>query len=126
VLSQILQVTGALLILAGYGGLQGGKLHAQQVSYLLLNLGGSAILAVLALIQRQWGFLLLEGVWAVVSLLAAVRNAARREPADRTVPTARTGKDRTSGRAVTTLRRVRRPPRRDCHTPRPESRGAPR
>jgi hypothetical protein len=32
-----------------------------------VNFVGSAILAVLALLARQWGFLLLEGVWALVS-----------------------------------------------------------
>ncbi|HEU4393735.1 MAG TPA: hypothetical protein VFR04_08900 [Solirubrobacterales bacterium] len=35
--------------------------------YLALNLVGSAILAVLAATSSQWGFLLLEGVWAIVS-----------------------------------------------------------
>ena len=38
-----------------------------------MDLGGSAILAVLAWEGRQWGFLLLEAVWAVVSLWGLVR-----------------------------------------------------
>jgi hypothetical protein len=76
--NQIAQVTGALLILCAYGALQGHRLHAKQMSYLLLNLIGSAILAVLALIQRQWGFLLLEGVWAAVSALAIITAARAR------------------------------------------------
>jgi hypothetical protein len=36
--------------------------------YLVLNFVGSLILAVLAWHERQWGFLLLESVWAIVSL----------------------------------------------------------
>ena len=39
-----------------------------DAAYLLLNLLGSAILAYLAWHESQWGFLLLEGVWALVSL----------------------------------------------------------
>lgn len=48
----------------------------------MLNLAGSAILAADAAAGAQWGFLLLEGAWALVSLLglatAAGRNPWRR------------------------------------------------
>jgi hypothetical protein len=65
---QVVQIVGAVLILTAYAAAQFGAMDQHSRGYLLLNLVGSAILAVLAWLDRQWGFLLLEGVWAVVSL----------------------------------------------------------
>ena len=42
-------------------------LDQHGLPYLTLNLTGSALLAALAWVETQWGFLLLEGVWALVS-----------------------------------------------------------
>jgi hypothetical protein len=64
---QLVQVAGALLILAAFAALQAGRIDANSRLYLVLNLVGSAILAVLALHEDQWGFLLLETAWAIVS-----------------------------------------------------------
>ena len=56
-----------MLILSAFAAAQFGWLRLDSVAYLVLNLIGSIVLAYLALEERQWGFLLLEAVWALVS-----------------------------------------------------------
>jgi hypothetical protein len=70
---QLIQVAGSLLILAAFAASQAGRLPIDSQLYLVLNFVGSAILAVLAWIDQQWGFLLLEGVWALVSLYSLLQ-----------------------------------------------------
>ena len=67
-MDQVVQVIGAVLILVAYWAAQTERLDPQSRLYLGLNLLGSAILGVLAASSAQWGFLLLEGAWALISL----------------------------------------------------------
>jgi hypothetical protein len=69
---QILQLVGALLVLAGFMLAQVRVLDPQSLPYLIVNAVGAAILAALAFEERQWGFLLLEGVWTLVSVAGLV------------------------------------------------------
>jgi hypothetical protein len=66
-MDQLVQVVGALFILIAYSAAQFGAMSQHSRVYLLLNLVGSLILGVLALVESLWGFLLLESFWAVVS-----------------------------------------------------------
>jgi hypothetical protein len=70
---QVVQIVGALLILVAFAGIQFGRMDPLAPSYLWLNLVGSAILAVLAYLGSQWGFVMLETVWAVVSAHSLLR-----------------------------------------------------
>ncbi|WP_169981842.1 MULTISPECIES: hypothetical protein [unclassified Microbispora] len=72
-MDQVLQIAGAVLILGAFLLSQMNVLDNSSKIYLVLNLVGSAVLAWLAYADDDWGFLLLEGVWAVVSAVSLVR-----------------------------------------------------
>ena len=77
---QVVQVIGALLILSGFVLAQFRLLDPRSLWYLVVNLVGSAILAVDAWRQDQWGFFLLELVWAIVSAWGLLQLARGRTP----------------------------------------------
>jgi hypothetical protein len=79
-MDQVVQVAGALMILAAFAALQLGRISAVSRGYLVLNLVGSVILAVLALHEEQWGFVLLETVWAIVSAWSLIQVLRGRPP----------------------------------------------
>jgi hypothetical protein len=66
----VIQITGSLLVLAGFALAQWGVLDQKSLWYLILNAIGSTVLAINAIFEQQWGFLLLEGVWAIVSAVS--------------------------------------------------------
>lgn len=77
-MSDILQIVGAVLILSGFASVQAGWLDPARLPYLIINAAGAGILAVLAYQERQWGFVLLEGTWSVVSIVGIARLTAGR------------------------------------------------
>ena len=68
----VVQIAGSLLVLVAFVAALGGRLAQSSYAYLSLNASGSAVLAATAIISHEWGFLLLEGVWTLVSLAGLV------------------------------------------------------
>ena len=73
-----LELAGAISILAAFTFGQLRLLDQHSLVYLLLNLAGSAVLAVIAFAEERWGFLLLEGVWSIVSAASLIGVLLRR------------------------------------------------
>jgi hypothetical protein len=69
----IVQIVGALLVLAAFALAQARVLAPEARLYLVLNVVGAGVLAVEAYKGEQWGFLLLEGVWAVIAAYGLLR-----------------------------------------------------
>ena len=72
-LVQAVSLLGAAMILFAYVANQTGRMGRGSLTYNLLNLVGSALLAYVAVVGRQYGFIVLEVVWAAVSLYAIWR-----------------------------------------------------
>ena len=70
---QVIGVVGALLILVPFTASQLGRLRTSSLGYQLMNLAGAVILTTVAILERQYGFILLEGVWALMSLVGLRR-----------------------------------------------------
>jgi hypothetical protein len=77
----VVEVAGAVMILAAFALNQFAGLDRHGFPYLGLNLVGAVILAVVAAVHGQWGFLLLQGVWAIVALWGVVGLVRREEKA---------------------------------------------
>jgi len=74
---QAVSIAGAILILLPFAASQFGRLTNTSLAYQVMNLIGSAALTAVAVIESQYGFILLEGTWALVSAAGLVRVMGR-------------------------------------------------
>jgi hypothetical protein len=66
-MGEAIQVAGAVAILVAYALGQFRVVDVRSYVYLLLNVAGALVLAVIAYVEGLWGFFLLEAVWTAVS-----------------------------------------------------------
>ena len=74
----LVQLAGSALVLIAFVAAQANRLTPHSRRYLALNLIGSLGLAVSAVVEAQWGFLVLEAVWSAVSFDGLRRSLATR------------------------------------------------
>lgn len=65
---QIISIMGSLAILLAFAADQFGWINPMKISYQALNIAGAGILTAIAIIEVQYGFILLQGAWTLVSL----------------------------------------------------------
>jgi len=88
-MGQVVQLVGALLIVSAYVAFQQKRLRLDSVQFLGMNMLGAGILTLVAAVDRQLGFLLLEGMWTWVSARGFRRALKARQAAKRVAPPGR-------------------------------------
>lgn len=76
-LLQGVSLLGAFLILLAYAAHQAGRMSRETPVYHVTNALGGGLLLVVAVQARQAGFIVLEGVWTLISVAALFRGRAR-------------------------------------------------
>lgn len=81
-MTQLISLVGAVLVLIPFAATQLGRMRTETRPYQAMNFVGSGALTAVALMDRQYGFILLEGTWAIMSaigLMRVLRSPARND-----------------------------------------------
>lgn len=66
----IIGFTGVTILLIAFALNAAGKISRDHIAYILMNLIGAVIACVASVLLNYWPFIILEGAWALVSLIA--------------------------------------------------------
>ena len=79
---QVISIVGALMVLGAYFAYQRGWMGRADRLYSFLNFAGAGLLTWVAIADRRWGFVLVEGMWSLMSLPPLIRPPKVREGDD--------------------------------------------
>ena len=68
---------GVLCVLGAYFLVSTGRLKSISPRYQVLNLVGAIILTAYAVVLVAWASVVLNGIWALIALVALLRNKAK-------------------------------------------------
>ena len=68
---------GVSMILFAYFLNLNNKLHSNDIRYILLNLFGGILACLASLLMQYYPFVLLEGTWTIVSIIALINKYQR-------------------------------------------------
>ena len=65
---------GVFMILIAYFLNITGKISINQLSFILLNLVGAGMACLASILLNYWPFIILEGIWTLVSLYTLIKH----------------------------------------------------
>ena len=77
-LMHVIGTGGAILVLLAYFLVSSGKVNSASVAFQVINLVGAGLLTTYALLLQGWSLVFLNGVWAIIALVALLRIVRRR------------------------------------------------
>jgi uncharacterized membrane protein len=70
---QMLSLVGAVMQLLAYALMQLGRLSSESYAYQLANVVGSLLMTIVATLNHEYGFILMEAVWCLTSAYGLMR-----------------------------------------------------
>jgi hypothetical protein len=70
---QLVSLVGAVMQLLAYALMQLGRLPSESYPYQLANVIGSLLMTIVATLNHEYGFILMEAVWFLTSAYGLIR-----------------------------------------------------